>query len=75
MTENSDSGKWEEDIALFTINQQDKIKKLEAFFDEIALMTLHHDAIQNKACVTADRLGKAMEKVDPEWYNVESKKS
>jgi hypothetical protein len=44
------------------------VAKLNAFFNEIAALTSNHDVIDDHACVTADKLGKALEKVDPEWW-------
>lgn len=44
------------------------VAKLNAFFDEIRRLTSNHDVIADHACVTADKLGKALEKVDPEWW-------
>jgi hypothetical protein len=44
------------------------IAKLNAFFNEIAALTSNHDVINDHACVTADKLGEALEKVDPEWW-------
>ena len=44
------------------------IAKLEAFFKAVSRLTSNHDIIKNYACVTADKLGKELEKVDPEWY-------
>jgi hypothetical protein len=48
------------------------IDKLEAFFKAVAQLTLNHDVINDHACVTADKLGKELEKVDPEWYEEHS---
>ena len=53
-----------------TKHTEEHIEKLEQFFKEIASMTISHDVIDDHACVTADRLGAALEKVNPEWYNV-----
>ena len=44
------------------------VARLNAFFEEIATLTSNHDVIDGHACVTADKLGKALEKVDPEWW-------
>jgi len=48
---------------------EERLEKLEQFFKDIARMTKNHDVINDSACVTADKLGEALEKVDPEWYN------
>ena len=42
--------------------------KLKAFFKQIAKLTSNHDVIADHACVTADKLGKALAKVDPDWW-------
>lgn len=54
----------------------DRLSKLEAFFKEVAQLTLHHDAIYSRidenldgvAVVYPSKLGPALEKVDPEWW-------
>jgi hypothetical protein len=43
------------------------VEKLEAFFQEIANLTLHHDVIDDYAVVYTSRLGSALEKVDFDW--------
>ena len=42
--------------------------KLKEFFRRIASLTANHDVIDDHACVTANKLGEALKKVDPEWY-------
>ena len=42
--------------------------KLRSFFSQIARLTLDHDVINDRACVTADKLGSALETVDKEWW-------
>jgi hypothetical protein len=51
----------------------DRLIKLEAFFKAIARLTGHHDVIHDYAAVTADKLGKELEKVDPEWWKIPQK--
>jgi hypothetical protein len=49
--------------------------KLEAFFREIADLTLNHDVEGvdgDTAVVYPSKLGKALEKVDPEWWKLKS---
>jgi len=43
-------------------------KKLKQFYKDIARLTSHHDLIDDHACVTADKLGKALAKLDPDWW-------
>ena len=45
-------------------------EKLKQFFIEIAKLTMDHDVIDDYACVTADKLGEALEKVNPKWYEM-----
>ena len=44
-------------------------ERLKAFYKEIASLTSNHSVIDDHACVTADKLGGALEKVDKEWWN------
>ncbi len=53
-------------------------EQLEAFYKEVASMTVNHDVLrvggtdfdpdEHPAVVYPSKLGKALEKVDPEWY-------
>lgn len=43
---------------------------LERFFIEIAELTLNHDVIDDKAAVFANKLGDALDKVNPDWYKL-----
>jgi hypothetical protein len=36
---------------------------------ELSAATLNHDVIYDHACVTADKLGEMLAKVDEEWYD------
>jgi hypothetical protein len=49
-----------------------ELTKLRAFYKEVALMTLDHDEdnINGQATVSPAKLGKALEKVDPQWYTI-----
>lgn len=51
-------------------DQKEQLKKLQQFYKEIAIMTMNHNVIDDRACVTADRLGKALEKVDTNWFHI-----
>ena len=44
------------------------IKGLENFFREVAQLTLNHETIGDHAVVFPSELGKALVKVDPEWW-------
>lgn len=44
------------------------LKKLERFYKRIANLTLNHSVIADTACVTADKLGDALETINPEWW-------
>jgi hypothetical protein len=44
------------------------VEKLEAFFKEVAKLTLDHDVVDDHAVIYASRLGAALEKVDFEWW-------
>ena len=51
------------------MNHVHSVAKLEAFFKEVAKLTLNHNEEKDMgAYVTAADLGKALEKVDPEWF-------
>lgn len=53
------------------MNNSDNVERLESFFKAIAYLTLNHDVIDEHACVTANKLSKELEKIDPEWsFNV-----
>lgn len=41
---------------------------LIAFYREVAAMTVRHAVIDDHAVVFCDKLGAALEKVDPEWW-------
>lgn len=45
-----------------------RIRELENFFREVALLTLNHETIDDNAVVFPSELGKALEKVDPVWW-------
>ena len=42
--------------------------KLEAFFQEVAQLTLNHDVLGDSAVVFPSKLGKALVKVDEQWW-------
>lgn len=48
-------------------------EKLEAFFEEVANLTVNHNVLLGSedeyAVVYPSKLGKALEKVDPEWFS------
>ena len=44
------------------------VEKLETFYKRIVSLTSNHDVIHDYACVTVDKLGEALEKVDLQWY-------
>ena len=46
------------------------IKQLENFYYAIAKLTSNHDCIGDYACVTADKLGKELEKIDYNWWKM-----
>lgn len=48
--------------------REERLKKLEAFYKAIAQLTFDHDVIGDHAVVFPNKLGKELEKVDPEWY-------
>jgi hypothetical protein len=54
-------------------NQRERLQKLEAFYRAVADLTVNHDTLvsgdEEYAVVYPNKLGKALEKVDPEWYN------
>jgi len=50
-------------------------RKLERFLREIANLTLNHDVINDRACVTARKLGNALEKVDANWWKIQQKET
>lgn len=50
-----------------------ELAKHKKFFRQISQMTLDHQVIDDHACVTADRLGKELEKVDPDWWKINMK--
>lgn len=43
---------------------------LEAFFKEIAELTIDHDILSGNAIVFVDKLGNALEKVDKNWWKI-----
>jgi hypothetical protein len=57
---------------------RERLQKLETFYKEVAQLTFDHDVIyfgtaedgneEESAVVYPSKLGKALEKVDPEWY-------
>jgi len=49
-------------------NVLQRCKQLETFYQRIRSLTANHDVIYDYACVTACKLGKALEEVDPEWW-------
>lgn len=49
-------------------------RKLYAFFREVARLTVEHDVVvdmdnEDHAVVFPSKLGEALEKVDPDWFN------
>lgn len=45
-----------------------ELKELKEFYKTIAKLTLNHEIIDDTACVTADKLGEALEKINKEWW-------
>lgn len=45
----------------------DRLDKLEAFYKDVARMTEGHDVLNDHAVVYPSKLGRALEKVDPDW--------
>lgn len=50
-----------------------RLIKLEAFYKAVVQLTFAHDVLEDKdgdehAVVFPNKLGKELEKVDPEWY-------
>lgn len=45
------------------------IQGLENFFREVVQLTLNHEVIGDNAVVFPSELGKALTKVDPEWWD------
>lgn len=45
-------------------------KKFMQLYLEIARMTSNHDVENDKAVIYACNLGKALEKIDSEWYRI-----
>lgn len=48
----------------------DELEKLRVFYREVALLTQKHDVINDVAVVTANKLDKVLEKVNPDWYKI-----
>ena len=49
-------------------------EELELFFKEIADLTFNHETdTNNNAWVSPYKLGKALEKVDPDWWKLITK--
>jgi hypothetical protein len=44
-----------------------ELQRLRRFYRRIAYLTRNHDVIRDTACVTADKLGAALERVNPKW--------
>lgn len=61
-------------FTVMTPEQEERLRKLEEFYREVVRLTNHHDAIVCENGITygsvspAD-LGKALEKVDTNWYS------
>jgi hypothetical protein len=50
------------------VELQAENERLRAFFVSIGQLTLNHDEINEQACVYANKLGEALESVDPKWW-------
>jgi hypothetical protein len=50
------------------VDSTDELNKLRAFFREVAELTIEHDVEGDSAVVYPSKLGKALEKVDPNWH-------
>jgi len=46
----------------------DEMTKLRIFYQEIAELTINHDVVDDNAVVYPSKLGKALSKIDPEWW-------
>ncbi len=45
-----------------------RLKKLERFFKEVAGLTVKHEVVAGAAVVYPSALGKALKRVDSDWY-------
>ena len=43
--------------------------KLEIFFKEVSWLCMNHGVLRNAAVISAWDLSRALEKVDPEWFD------
>jgi len=50
--------------------RQVTLKEYEQFFKKIAKLTLDHGVINDTACITAAKLGEALETIDEKWYEL-----
>jgi hypothetical protein len=46
----------------------ERLEKLEAFFKEVGDLTSNHETLHDHAVDYPSDLGKALEKVDPDWW-------
>ncbi len=50
------------------MSTDDRLEKLDRFFKEVAYRTFHHDVVAGTAVVYPSALGKALSRVDSDWY-------
>lgn len=53
--------------------KKSKQQRLNDFFDEVVNLTINHNVLHNNAVIYANRLGAALEKVDPDWWKGKNK--
>jgi len=46
-----------------------ELDKLKAFYEEVKSLTLNHAVVDDTAVVFPSDLGRALEKIDPTWFN------
>lgn len=49
-------------------------RKLYRFYRTVAEMTVNHDVLGDSAVVYPSKLGPELEKINPRWYFIKSKK-
>jgi hypothetical protein len=52
------------------LEDSQELNKLREFYKSVAKLTLHHEDVGGYAVIMAYTLGKELEKIDPEWYNI-----
>lgn len=50
----------------------DRFQRLEKFFKAMVKLTIQHDVVGNDiASVSPSKIGKELDKVDPDWYKTD----